>query len=623
MQLVLHASAVGESQAPVMEPLSEGRMRVKWALPEDAKSTTVKLRRAGRRDWVLCGGAALPEGLTETVANGLEEGIEYEAMVEFLVHGQWCCQSPVSKPVCIGELKLPGQPGAPKEPRLWVVDQLNGTLKVKWQLATEVPPIQGAVVKIRSLGLREWHYVVPSTWQVAAEPPADIVPVPCREVEVTGLTQGVRYEAVVAFKNKLGQGPDSPLSSVACLGRPHPRLVRCTYCFKEFDLEHATYTRSPDCFWCLPCRFRHMDPFNALVEKSGMLVSQFVTRPTMSFTLDVPELKAWRKDDHAVFMRMVKIDSDTCAQVWPKKLRLEANGHEVFNIKEPEEGHVRRDVPMNIVASLRPGGHRIKIEYEDDYLPGYAMALVRTKTQNAQQIAKETPICDEEAARERVMALLAETWAADKVKEDEEEDEDITIVMSNKLKLRCPLSFERVVIPVRGETCVHLQCFGLGAYLESNMKMRAMNNRWTCPVCTNVLKPLDLRVDAYVEKVLAETPPHIDEVQIMEDGSYRCIEEEADEKGRGPTAEGPSSASATAPEESARMALQRLAEGEEEGLEMKELPTTIDDGEAALGRRRATQAFVASGDALKPPLAKRQRRRKRMLNVTQDEEESA
>merc|ERR1719327_1831802 len=121
------------------------------------------------------------------------------------------------------------------------------------------------------------------------------------------------------------------------------------------------------------------------------------------------------------------------------------------------------------------------------------------------------------------MELLAETWAA-AAKEDAEEDE-ITIVMSNKLKLRCPLSFERVVHPVRGETCVHLQCFGLGAYLESNMKMRALNNRWTCPVCSNVLKPRDLRVDAYVEKVLSETPAHIDEVQIMEDGSYRCIEE--------------------------------------------------------------------------------------------------
>ena len=57
----------------------------------------------------------------------------------------------------------------------------------------------------------------------------------------------------------------------------------------------------------------------------------------------------------------------------------------------------------------------------------------------------------------------------------------------------------------------HLQCFGLGAYLESNMKMRALNNRpasrfgrlwsvehsrcrWTCPVCSNILKPHDLVV---------------------------------------------------------------------------------------------------------------------------------
>merc|ERR1719498_1853204 len=98
------------------------------------------------------------------------------------------------------------------------------------------------------------------------------------------------------------------------------------------------------------------------------------------------------------------------------------------------------------------------------------------------------------------------------------------------LKLRCPLSFERVVIPVRGESCMHLQCFGLGAYLEANVKMRALNNRWTCPVCTNVLRPKDLRVDAYVEKVLAETPDHVDEVVIMPGGGVKWLED--DGKGR-------------------------------------------------------------------------------------------
>merc|ERR1711897_40136 len=102
----------------------------------------------------------------------------------------------------------------------------------------------------------------------------------------------------------------------------------------------------------------------------------------------------------------------------------------------------------------------------------------------------------------RFTALLMDTGST----EDgpEVEDEEITCVLSNKLKLRCPLSFERVVNPVRGEQCMHLQCFGLGAYLESNMKMRALNNRWTCPVCANVLKPRDLRIDCFVERVLTE-----------------------------------------------------------------------------------------------------------------------
>eukprot|EP00435_Cladocopium_sp_Y103_P046808 s1477_g13.t1 len=51
----------------------------------------------------------------------------------------------------------------------------------------------------------------------------------------------------------------------------------------------------------------------------------------------------------------------------------------------------------------------------------------------------------------------------------------------------------------------HLQCFGLAAYLEANLKMRALNNRWTCPVCSNVLKPHDLvgpgPEDGYVHHV--------------------------------------------------------------------------------------------------------------------------
>lgn len=73
---------------------------------------------------------------------------------------------------------------------------------------------------------------------------------------------------------------------------------------------------------------------------------------------------------------------------------------------------------------------------------------------------------------------------------------------------------------------MHLQCFGLGAYLESNIKMRSLNNRWTCPVCGLVLKPRELRIDGYVEHVLGQTPESVEEVIMNPDGSYHCIEEE-------------------------------------------------------------------------------------------------
>merc|ERR1711971_1199913 len=133
-----------------------------------------------------------------------------------------------------------------------------------------------------------------------------------------------------------------------------------------------------------------MDPFNSVVE---MFVSDVLFRPSISFSMKLDDLKQWRKEDQAVFMRMVKVDS-------------------------------------------------ITITIDDPYIAGYAMALVRTQTLNAQQIAESIVEIDEETAKNRVMTLLQDTWLTPVDNEDEEE---ITCVISNVLKLRCPLSFERCV----------------------------------------------------------------------------------------------------------------------------------------------------------------------------------
>merc|ERR1712241_765130 len=168
---------------PVIRPLTDGKMRIRWTLPDEAKSTMVKMRRLGDNNWYLCGGTAIPGPACETIANGLEEGIEYEAMVAFLVNGRWGNESPISKPVCIGELKQPGIPGVPKEPRVLILDPQRCHMRIKWQTFTAVPPLTGIVVRFRPVGARSWQYIDGATHQLVSKEP-DPVSAPASEIDV-------------------------------------------------------------------------------------------------------------------------------------------------------------------------------------------------------------------------------------------------------------------------------------------------------------------------------------------------------------------------------------------------------------------------------------------------------
>merc|ERR1712039_23372 len=99
-------------------------------------------------------------------------------------------------------------------------------------------------------------------------------------------------------------------------------------------------------------------------------------------------------------------------------------------------------------------------------------------------------------------------------------EHEIECISSNRCSLICPITMERVGLPVRGNTCKHLECFDLRAYCEINSKMRAFNNRWACPVCRSILRPKDLCIDAFVMRILTETGADIEAVIMMPDGSW-------------------------------------------------------------------------------------------------------
>mmetsp|Transcript_133306 Transcript_133306/g.259539 ORF Transcript_133306/g.259539 Transcript_133306/m.259539 type:complete len:585 (-) Transcript_133306:174-1928(-) len=318
-------------------------------------------------------------------------------------------------------------------------------------------------------------------------------------------------EASNAGGGVIGAGDQAAGSPAALRRRP----LKCNYCGNAFDLHWS----QPENFRCPSCRVKLMDPFNVLVNTGtgGVLKLLFCTQMRLDFALDLPDLRRWRREGLSVEVRMLRVDMTDWCQTWPTSLQFFANGAEVFSVKPPEEGHRRRDVPQQISPGLKIGMNAISVHLADTSYSEFALAVVLTKPRSIADLSLQVAKCDEATALARVRRLLSK-------QPRESQDEEIVCLTSDMLRLRCPITMDRVQVPVRGKECQHLQCFSLEAYISSNRQMRAFNNRWQCPVCTLILRPADLCHDPYVARVAHSTAPDIDEVLIAHDGSWSSRE---------------------------------------------------------------------------------------------------
>uniref|UniRef100_A0A7S1ER15 SP-RING-type domain-containing protein n=1 Tax=Timspurckia oligopyrenoides TaxID=708627 RepID=A0A7S1ER15_9RHOD len=84
---------------------------------------------------------------------------------------------------------------------------------------------------------------------------------------------------------------------------------------------------------------------------------------------------------------------------------------------------------------------------------------------------------------------------------------------SLKLDLKCPLSYSRITIPVRGKRCKHIQCFDLVSLMKLRLKFNA------CPVCGKK-KSVDVKDLVYsplIQSILDKHPDAMD-VYIFPNG---------------------------------------------------------------------------------------------------------
>lgn len=111
-------------------------------------------------------------------------------------------------------------------------------------------------------------------------------------------------------------------------------------------------------------------------------------------------------------------------------------------------------------------------------------------------------------------------------------DEDV-VVDNYPLKLKCPVSFSRMEIPVRSVFCKHVQCFDGRSFLQ----MQHQAAQWRCPVCDDPMAYASLAVDEFMTEILAQAPESADNVCLLKDGSYEIPQEDSEGEASSPEPE--------------------------------------------------------------------------------------
>ncbi|KDQ63528.1 hypothetical protein JAAARDRAFT_29547 [Jaapia argillacea MUCL 33604] len=99
-------------------------------------------------------------------------------------------------------------------------------------------------------------------------------------------------------------------------------------------------------------------------------------------------------------------------------------------------------------------------------------------------------------------------------------DDDDIVAESQKMTLKCPLSYTRISTPCRSDLCVHIQCFDATSFFS----VMEQTTTWQCPVCEKVLNTDDLIVDGYFDEILKATSEDVDDVIVESDGQWHTTD---------------------------------------------------------------------------------------------------
>ncbi|KAI5855014.1 hypothetical protein GGS23DRAFT_619723 [Durotheca rogersii] len=233
---------------------------------------------------------------------------------------------------------------------------------------------------------------------------------------------------------------------------------------------------------------------------------------------------------------------------WPEHIFMELNGRSLAIMRK---AHHSKDLPVEVSSVVVPGENTLSVFIPSRGLtstlePYIAVEIVEVLSHSAALRLVTTgatipPSATREVIRNRLSRPSGETT----------DDDELAIINYLPIDLADPFSRLIFDVPVRGQSCTHLECFDLETWLNTRLGKKSCHcnvnseckdcpkepsfvDKWKCPLCNGDARPYCLRVDGFLAEVRTrlehEGKLHTKSILVLADGSWKPKEEPTGEE---------------------------------------------------------------------------------------------
>lgn len=348
---------------------------------------------------------------------------------------------------------------------------------------------------------------------------------------IKGELNGKGTASAASTAGSINRGPYGSVSSY--YGQPQPQTVAAKV---------KTMLPQSDLVVSLPPPLMFSDsPFYKIKEPllPGMILSKSAEQRCTRMDFKLPDYYVQAVEEEAeqrkhgtihpkyairLFGQILQPESSTrtASCEFPIALQLKVNDKAVEANTRGMKNKRGTTVPPDVSDLIKPqrATQRLETYYSHCAEIRYGIWAYVVEAQSMTQVLND--IKTKRIGREKPLQIIRSFYS----------DEDI-VVDNYPLKLKCPVSFSRMEIPVRSVFCKHVQCFDGRSFLQ----MQHQAAQWRCPVCDDPMSYASLAVDDFMTEILAQAPESADNVSLLKDGSYEIPQDDSDGEASSPEPE--------------------------------------------------------------------------------------